>query len=127
MIPWSQGIGFAIAVDRIKDVYNELIETGTVQTPWMGIVGVTLNKGIASNYRIGTDRGALVIEVPRGPSLEAGLQAGDAIVAIDGKDINGMDEVRSLILSKHVGDKLLVRFVRVNDVFEAWITLVAAP
>lgn len=127
MIPWSQGIGFAIAIDRIMDVYDELIHTGTVRTPWMGIVGVTLNRAIAANYRLSTDKGALLVEIPRGPAGTAGLKPGDVIEAIDDQDIVGMDELRLEVLKKKVGDKLRVRFRRGRETFEVYVALTAAP
>jgi len=127
MVPWSQGIGFAIAIDRVMDVFDELVQTGTVKTPWMGIMGVTLNKAIASNYRLPVDKGALLVELPRGPASRAGLKPGDVIVGVDGQEIMGMDQVRSLILSKKVGEKILVTFKRRSDTFEVYVELIAAP
>jgi len=127
MIPWSQGIGFAIEIDRIMDVYDELIQTGTIQTPWMGIIGVTLNKAIAANYRLHAEEGALIVEIPRGPAANAGLKPGDVIVAIDDEVINGMEQLRGQILGKKVGDKLRVRFQRARDVFEVYIQLMPTP
>lgn len=127
MIPWSQGIGFAIAVNTLKGVFDELVETGTVRTPWMGIVGVTLNKGIASHYNIQVEKGALLVEVPKGPSRNMDLQSGDVIVAIDDEDITGMEDLRSRIMKSKVGDKLRVRFQRASDVFEVYVELMAAP
>jgi serine protease Do len=127
MIPWSQGIGFAIAVNTLKDVFDELVETGTVRTPWMGIVGVTLNRGIASHYRLAVDKGALLLEVPRGPSQYAGLKPGDVIVAIDDNEISSMEDLRKVILRKKVGQKLRVRLFRDHDILEAYIELVSAP
>jgi serine protease Do len=127
MIPWSQGIGFAIAVDTLKGVFEELVETGTVKTPWMGIIGVTLTKGIASHYNLQVEKGAMLVEVPKGPSKSAGLQPGDVIVAIDDEDINGMEDLRRHIMKCKVGTKLMVRFQRATDVFEVYIELMAAP
>ncbi|MFW9811652.1 MAG: S1C family serine protease [Candidatus Thorarchaeota archaeon] len=127
MIPWSQGIGFAIAVDTLKAIYDELIETGTVQTPWMGIVGVTLNRGIAAHYNLKVEKGALLVEVPKGPSRSMGLQPGDVIIAIDDVDISGMEELRTKIMRSKVGQKLMVRFQRGSDVFESYVELMAAP
>ena len=127
MIPWSQGIGFAIAVDTLKGVFDELVETGTVQTPWMGIVGVTLNKSLASHYNLQVEKGAMLVEVPRGPSKSAGLEAGDVIVAIDNEDINGMEDLRRRIMGCKVGTKLMVRFQRITEIFEVYIELKAAP
>ncbi|MHA2424137.1 MAG: S1C family serine protease [Candidatus Thorarchaeota archaeon] len=127
MVPWSQGIGFAIEIDRIMDVYDELIQTGTVQTPWMGIIGVTLNKAIAANYRLSAEEGALIVEVPRGPSSKAGLKPGDVVVGIDDDDIKGMEQLRGHILGKKVGEKLRVRFQRQKEIFEVYVQLSAAP
>ena len=127
MIPWSQGIGFAIAVDTLKGIFDELVETGTVRTPWMGIVGVTLNKGIASHYNLQVEKGAMLVEVPKGPSKGAGLQPGDVIVAIDDEDISGMEDLQRHIMKSKVGTKLMVRFQRAADIFEVYIELMAAP
>ena len=127
MIPWSQGIGFAIAVDTLKAVYDELVETGTVQTPWMGIIGVTLNKGIATHYDLHVETGALLVEVPKGPSRSMGLQPGDVIIAIDDEEITGMEDLRKLIMRSKVGTKLRVKFQRSDDVFEGYVELTSAP
>ncbi|MHA1906506.1 MAG: S1C family serine protease [Candidatus Thorarchaeota archaeon] len=127
MVPWSQGIGFAIEIDRIMDVYDELIQTGTVQTPWMGIIGVTLNKAIAANYRLQAEEGALIVEIPRGPSSKAGLKPGDVVVGIDEEEIKGMEQLRSHIIGKKVGEKLRVRFQRGREIFEVYVQLSAAP
>jgi len=127
MIPWSQGIGFAIAVDSLKAIFDELVQTGTVRTPWMGIVGVTLNKGIASHYNLRVEKGALLVEVPRGPARNMGLQSGDVIIAIDGAEISGMEDLRSQVIRSKVGKKLMVRFQRGNDVFEGYLELTDAP
>jgi serine protease Do len=127
MIPWSQGIGFAIAVDALKAVYDELVETGTVRTPWMGIIGVTLNEGIARQYKIEAQKGALLVEVPRGPSRSMGLQPGDVIVAIDDEDISGMEDLRKRIMRSKVGTKLRVKFRRGSEIFEGYVELTTAP
>ncbi|MDF1541044.1 MAG: trypsin-like peptidase domain-containing protein [Candidatus Thorarchaeota archaeon] len=127
MIQWSQGIGFAIAIDSIMDVYEELVQTGTIQTPWMGIVGVTVNGAIAENYRLPVDTGALLVELPRGPSSKAGLKPGDVIIGIDDEEIKDMEHLRTYILTKKVGEKLRVRFARDRDVFEVYVALSPAP
>jgi S1-C subfamily serine protease len=127
MIPWSQGIGFAIAADWVKRAFDELVETGTIRSPWLGVMGVTLNPGVASHYKLSTDKGALLVQVPRGPSSQAGLKVGDIIQAIDDEDINGMEDLRKKILVKRAGDKVRIRFQRRNDIFEVYVTLGAAP
>ncbi|MHA1577191.1 MAG: S1C family serine protease, partial [Candidatus Thorarchaeota archaeon] len=127
MIQWSQGIGFAIAIDRIMDVFDELVETGTIQTPWMGIVGVTLNPAIAANFGLHVEVGALLVELPKGPSGRAGLKPGDVIIGIDDEEVTGMEQLRETILSKKVGDKIRTRFARRSDIFELHVELSPAP
>ena len=127
MIPWSQGIGFAIAVDWVKRAFDELVETGTIRSPWLGVMGVTLTPGVASHYGLPINKGALLVQVPRGPSSQAGLKAGDVIQAIDDEDITGMEDLRKKILVKRTGEKVRIRFQRRNDIFEVYITLGAAP
>ncbi len=56
----------------------------------------------------------------------AGLRAGDVIVAIDEEDVDTMDDLRRKILGKRVGEKLMVRFARGNDVFEVYVQLASA-
>ncbi|MFQ6125143.1 MAG: S1C family serine protease [Candidatus Heimdallarchaeota archaeon] len=127
MIPWSQGIGFAIAIDSVKSVFDELVETGTIRTPWMGVVGVTLNRGIAAHYRLPVDKGALIVQVPRGPALRAGLKPGDVIVAVDGKKVTTMEALRSRIMRKKVGANINLKFNRGQKVLEVDLKLQEAP
>jgi S1-C subfamily serine protease len=111
----------------LKGVFDELVETGTVRTPWMGIVGVTLNRGLATHYNLAVDKGALLLEVPKGPSKSAGLQPGDVIVAIDEKEIVGMDDLRRRIMMGRIGDKIKITIRRNHDTLEAYIELTDAP
>ncbi|MFX0210210.1 MAG: S1C family serine protease [Candidatus Hodarchaeota archaeon] len=127
MIPWSQGIGFAIAVDGVNNAFEELVKTGTISTPWMGIVGVSLNPGLASYYRLPIKEGALIVQVPRGPALKAGIKSGDVIVALDEDPIGNMEELRHKIMEKNVGDILKLRVYRQQKYFETYLNLQTAP
>ena len=93
----------------------------------MGIVGVTLSKGIASHYRLSIDTGALIVQVPNGPSAMAGLEQGDIVIAIDDEEVKSMEDLRKCILRRKVGDKMRVKFHRKNDIFEAYVELMAIP
>ena len=72
------------------------------------------------------EKGALIVQVPRGPSSSAGLKPGDVIVAIDDEDIKSMEDLRRRILGRRVGEKLRIRFARGNDIFEVYVQLASA-
>jgi len=127
MIPWSQGIGFAIAIDGVKAVYKELTETGTVRTPWIGIVGLTLNAGMASHYGIPIDKGALIVQVPKGPALTAGIEPGDVITSVEGNQIESMENLRGIIISSRVGSEINIELNRQNTIVNKTIILEEAP
>ncbi len=74
----SVGIGFAIPVDTIKRVVNDLMEKGYYSYPYLGATLMNLFPGIAEALKLPVDSGALVIEVmPGGPAQRAGLRGGD--------------------------------------------------
>jgi S1-C subfamily serine protease len=127
MIPWSQGIGFAIAVDGVKAVYKELVETGTIKTPWMGVVGLAINPRVASYYKLSIQEGVLIVEVPKGPSLTVGLEPGDIITSVNGNNIKTMEELRRAIMNQRVGSKIKVSINRKKDIFDAEVELREAP
>ena len=56
-----------------------------------------------------------------------GLQPGDVIIALDGEDISGMEDLRKRVMQKRVGKKLRVKFQRGDDVFEGYVELMPAP
>lgn len=127
MVPWSQGIGFAIAIDGVKSVFDELLETGTIRTPWMGVVGVTLNRGLAVHYRLTVNKGVLSVQIPKGPASRAGLIAGDVIIAVDTKKVETMEELRGRIIHKRVGDEIKLKLYRGRDLLKVVLTLQEAP
>ncbi len=96
-------------MDGVKNAFEELVKTGTISTPWMGIVGVSLNPGLASYYRLSIKKGALTVQVPRGPASKAGIKSGDVIVAMDDAPISNMEELRQKIMEKNVGEVLKLR------------------
>src|SRR5213596_2765365 len=116
MIPYAQGVGFAIPVNTIKWVMQQLLEKGRVVRPWLGIYGTTLNEALARRYDLPADSGVLVVEVDaRGPAYESGLRVGDVIIGIGSQEINQMKDVLAA-LSKHaIREEVEIRFIRMTN------------
>jgi serine protease Do len=101
-----QGIGFAIPVDTVKRITDQLIADGTVDRARLGV-----RYGAASPALIEAldlPRGAAQVgSVERGsPAEDAGIEPGDVIVAVDGKKLNNSLELSALITSKAPGDRV---------------------
>ena len=128
MIPFAQGVGFAIPVNTVKWVANQIFEKGRVVRPWLGIVGTSLNKALARRYDLQGDSGVLVFEVDqRGPAYEAGLREGDIIVQIGSHEIGQMKDVLSALSKLHISDEVEVSLLRLGTRRKTTLSLMEAP
>ena len=114
IIPYAQGIGFAVPINVVKECIEQTREKGgEYYRPWIGIQGIALTRRIADYYNLAVDRGVLVSSVVEGgPAHSAGVESGDVIVSVDGEPVAGVEELRTLLDRKNVGDKIRVMVVR---------------
>ncbi len=88
MIPYAQGMGFAIPINTVKRIGQEILEKGKVSRRWIGISGIDVGPQLARRYGLQTESGFLVAEViPRSPADFAGIRNGDVIVGADGSEV----------------------------------------
>ena len=128
-IPYGQGIGFAVPINTVKSVLTDLVESGHVTRPWLGISTVKLNSRIASFYRLPLVHGALIVNVePYSPAENAGLRRRDIIEEINGNKIENPSQISSYIRKKKmVSDTVTVVINRYGRVYEVPIQLEARP
>jgi S1-C subfamily serine protease len=94
MIPFAQGVGFAIPINTVKRIANEILEKGSVTRPWIGISGVDLTAPMARRYEVLVESGFLVAEVvPGSPAHLAGLRVGDVIMAAGGHQVKATKDL----------------------------------
>lgn len=129
IIPYAQGIGFAIPIDAARAIMDQLIRNGRVIRPYVGITfGGDIDPGIATQYNLPVDHGVFVREVsPGGPAAAAGLQAGDIIVAVDSKRIGNWNEFIRELFSKRPGDRVRIEYFRDSKRGTAEVTLGQRP
>jgi putative serine protease PepD len=117
----AQNLGFAIAVDHIKPLIEQLKEgkgdgTVTLDQAFLGVGSVDvegLADDVKSTYDIDVDQGALVTEVqPDSAAADAGLRVGDVITEVDGTAIDGSTDVRNEIVDHDPGDEISITIVR---------------
>ncbi|MBU1206284.1 MAG: PDZ domain-containing protein [Proteobacteria bacterium] len=115
MIIWpGQGIGFAIPINLAKKIMTELIETGKVTRPWVGISVQDLTPELKKSFNLkGEEVGALISQVYEGsPAEKAGLDTGDIIIEIDGVKVESSQDVVREVLKKNVGQKIQIVVLR---------------
>lgn len=120
----SQGVGFAIPTDQAVTSADQLIETGEVQYPLLGVVGQDVTSEMAQRLGLEEGAGAVIREVqPGSGAAEAGLQADDVIVALDGDPIESMSDLVVAVRNRDPGDTVEVTYVRDGEQRTADVTL----
>jgi serine protease Do/serine protease DegQ len=109
----GQGIGFAIPINLARLISNQLIEKGEVTRGWLGVSIQPLTRELADSFGLDRATGALVNKVlPDSPAAEAGIQRGDVLLKIGGKQIRGVRELQLLVASARVGEEIAVDVLR---------------
>lgn len=107
IIPFAQGIGFAIPINLARRVAEELIVHGRVVRPWLGIIGADIDARIARYYSLPEREGILVLKVVTGsPAHRAGIVPGDVILMLGGRGIKGMQDIQKEVQGRKVGEKV---------------------
>jgi len=124
----AQGIGFAIPINVAKEVLDELITTGGVSVPWIGIWYQSITEGLVEQLRLPDDKGVVIMDVVKGsPAEAAGLKAWDVIRRINDRDIYTSDDVADIISQHKTGDKLLITILRSGQMQLVEVTLGNKP
>ena len=107
------GIGFAIPVNMVKGVMEQLIKYGEVRRGVLGVQLLPVSPDIAKEFGLSESAGALVAGVAADSSADhAGIKTGDIITSLNGTTIKNPAELRNAIGLLHVGDKVDVGILR---------------
>ena len=114
IIGGAQGLGFAIPIETSQRVANQLISTGRVEHPYIGVRLIELTSEIQQEinqsnlgFKVNQERGVLIVAVaPNSPATRGGLRPGDIITSVKGVQIQNADQVQEQIEATPLGNTL---------------------
>ncbi|EKD96526.1 MAG: Protease Do [uncultured bacterium] len=107
----ADNISFAIPINTLKPILEGFLREGRIIKPFLGISYSLITEDIAKARKM--PQGAFVTTVfPNTPAKKAGLERGDVIVKIDGKEINSENSVAKVVSEKKVGDTIQIEIDR---------------
>jgi S1-C subfamily serine protease len=121
IIQGAQGLGFAIPINTAQHISSQIIATGKVEHPYLGIqmVGLTpqlkqnINSDPNSGLSVDEDKGVLVVKVlPNSPAAKAGIRAGDVIQKLGGQSVTDASSVQKAVENSQIGGDLRMELRR---------------
>jgi Do/DeqQ family serine protease len=132
----TQGLGFAIPINTAQRIANQLIATGKVEHPFLGVQMVNLtaqlkqeiNSDPSANIKIDVDKGTLIARViTNSPAATAGIKSGDIIQKINGKAVQNSNEVQQAVEQTKIGTSVQLQIRRNGKDLNLNVTPIAAP
>jgi S1-C subfamily serine protease len=124
----AQGIGFAISVATAKPIADQLVASGRVVHPYLGISYLPLNPAIAAQLGLQATSGVVIGQVaPGSPAAAAGLQSRDVITAVDGQALPSDSALAQAISAHQPGDTLTLTVIRGGQQMSVSAALAAQP
>ena len=101
IVPYAQGMGFAIPVNKAKEIMKDLESFGHVKRGWLGVSVRDVSPEMAKAYKVPESGGAMINDVFKGdPAHKAGIKRGDVVIEVNGEKIKNanafVQKVRTL-------------------------------
>lgn len=141
--PSNSGVGFAIPSNIVKRVAPSLITKGSMQWPWLGVEGGSLNLLTMQANHLSTQQGAYIQAItPGSPAEQAGLHGatstvdmngitvpvgGDVVIAADGTPIRNFSDLLAEISQKNPGDQIQLTILRNGQQQQVTVKLAPRP
>ena len=124
----SLGIGFAIPVATAKQVFDQLVATGSVTRGWIGVAVQELTPELAESLKLADTKGTLISEIFSGtPADQAGMKPGDVLIAVDGKPVLDSASMLTLISAISPGTAATLKVIRAQKEVDLKVTVGKRP
>ena len=124
----NAGVGFAIPINMVKRVMEDLISDGKVTRGWLGVQIQDVDEGMAKALRLKERNGAIISQVIKNsPAEDAGVEEQDVIIAVDGVKVADSSNLKNLISSGRPDDKTKLTVIRDGHERNLIVTLGTRP
>ncbi len=130
VISGAQGLCFAIAANTAQFVVGRLIRDGRIRRSYVGVAGqnTPIARQIVRFYNLPASSGILVVTIePDSPAARSTLREGDIIVALDGHDVSGIDQLHRLLTEERIGKTTTLTVIRQTERLEIDVTPAESP
>lgn len=111
----NDGVGFAIPIDNALRIVEQLLESGSAEHPFLGIIGRDIDDELVASEKLPVDEGAFVVEVTKGTeAAKSGIRPNDVIVGLNEETIRSMNDLILQVRRHQVGDTVTVTLYRGN-------------
>ncbi len=123
-----EGTGYAISTAEASPLIQELVNSGYVTRPYLGVSMESVNAYYVRRYNLAVSQGVIIFQVVAGsPADTAGMKAGDVITRFAGKDIDSVKTLREAIHKGQVGQNVEITYWRGSTQQTTTTTLIASP
>ena len=123
-----EGMGFSIPINTVQTVIDSLMSKGYVARPYLGVSIFDPETAGRYGYQLNIDKGVYVFQLSlNGPCGKAGLQRGDIILKLDGKETNSVSDLREKVAEHKVGDTVKITYDRNGSEQSADVVLEEMP
>lgn len=136
IISGAQGLGFAIPINTVQGISQQIITKGKVEHAYLGVQMLTLTPEVKQQLdtqsrgriRVEAEKGILLVRVvPNSPANNAGLQAGDVIQSINDQPVTKTEQVQQLVERSNVGSQLKIKVQRGQKTEQVSVKLESLP
>jgi serine protease Do len=121
----NEGLGFAAPSNIVRNIFEQVRKFGRVRRGHIGVRAQTITSSLADGLRLPRDWGVVLGDVdPDGPAARAGLEAGDIVIALDGKPMENGRQLQVNLYGRAIGDVVTLQVLRETRTLDVPVTVI---